>query len=122
MNDTQTTVADLRRAMARFVDERRWQKFHRPKNLSMSLAIEAAELMEHFQWLTHQQADALLREKGARSDIADEMADVLSFLLSMANATGIDLAKAFETKMAKNEIKYPAEKVRGKYKKPGTRE
>jgi NTP pyrophosphatase (non-canonical NTP hydrolase) len=117
-NDRRTTVFALRRHMAAFVAARDWQKFHRPKNLSMSLAIEAAELMEHFQWLTHAQADRLLKNSAARKEIADEMADVLSFLVSLANATGIDLAGAFESKMADNERKYPADQVRGKYKKP----
>ena len=118
MNDTATTIADLRKQMAAFVAARDWQKFHRPKNLTMSLAIEAAELMEHFQWLTHAQADKLLADGLARKEVADEMADVLSFLLSLANATGIDLAGAFEAKMAANEKKYPADKVRGHYRKP----
>ena len=77
-NDRRTTVFALRRHMAAFVAARDWQKFHRPKNLSMSLAIEAAELMEHFQWLTHAQADRLLKNSAARKEIADEMADVLS--------------------------------------------
>ena len=118
LSDRRTTVFALRRRMAAFVAARDWQKFHRPKNLSMSLAIEAAELMEHFQWLTHAQADRLLKDPLARKEIADEMADVLSFLVSLANATGIDLAAAFESKMADNERKYPADEVRGKYKKP----
>ena len=77
--------------------------------------------MEHFQWLTHAQADRLLKDPLARKEIADEMADVLSFLLSLSNATGIDLSGAFEAKMAANERKYPADEVRGKYKKPATR-
>ncbi len=118
MNDHETTLAQLRQRMADFVAQRRWQKFHKPKNLAMSLAIETAELMEHFQWLTHAQAEALLRDQTSRQDVADEMADILSFLVSLANATGIDLAAAFEAKMAKNDAKYPADKVRGDYKRP----
>lgn len=118
MTDKETTVLQLRQRMAAFVAEREWNKFHRPKNLSMSLAIEAAELMEHFQWLTHKEAGEMLKDAGARKEVADEMADVLSFLLAMANATGIDLATSFVEKMAANEKKYPAEKVRGRYKKP----
>ena len=117
MTDHSTTVAELHRVMSNFVARRNWQKFHRPKNLAMSLAIEAAELMEHFQWLTHEEVDRLLAKPSARREIADEMADVLSFLLSMANATNIDLAEAFQSKMAANERRYPANKVRGKYHK-----
>ncbi len=118
MNDQNTTVEQLRQKMAQFVADRDWQKFHRPKNLAMSLAIETAELMEHFQWVDHDQADALLADGQTRQEISDEMADVLSFLLSLANATGIDLAAAFEAKMIKTQAKYPADEVRGRYKKP----
>lgn len=117
-NDDLTTVAQLRCRMEQFVSERQWHKFHRPKNLAMSLAIEAAELMEHFQWLDHGQVDQLLDDPVARKEISDEMADVLSFLLSLANATGIDLASGFQAKMAANDKKYPADKVCGNYTKP----
>jgi dCTP diphosphatase len=116
--DETTTVAQLKRRMTQFVAEREWQKFHQPKNLAMSLAIEAAELMEHFKWIDNEQAQRLLADPADRKLIADEMADVLSFLLSLANATGIDLAESFAAKMAANERKYPADKVRGDYRKP----
>ena len=118
MNDQTTTVAELRQRLDQWVAARHWQKFHRPKNLAMSIAVEAAELMEHFQWLTHAEVEELLKEPAAKAEIADELADVLSFVLSMANASDIDLAAAFEAKMAKNELKYPAEQVKGHYKKP----
>ena len=118
MSDEKTTVAELRRAMSEFVQARDWGKYHQPKNLAMSLAIESAELMEHFQWLDHAEAWKLLEDPAARREIADEMADVLAFLLSLANATGIDLSSAFRAKMARNQIKYPAEVVRGRYRRP----
>ena len=118
MNDNDTTVAELRRRLAQWVAAREWEKYHRPKNLAMSIAIEAAELMEHFQWLTHAEADELLRDEAVRQEVANEMADVLSYLLSLSNATGIDLAAAFEAKMARNELKYPADRTRGHYRKP----
>ncbi len=118
MNDRGTTVAELRDAMARFVAQRGWERFHRPKNLSMSLAIEAGELMEHFQWLTHEEVDASLADATVRGEVADEMADVLAYLLSLANAVGIDLAAAFEAKMARNETKYPADEVFGQFTRP----
>jgi NTP pyrophosphatase (non-canonical NTP hydrolase) len=121
MNDRQTTIDELRRRMDRFVRARLWGKYHQPKNLAMSLAIEAAELMEHFQWLTPREAKALLEKPAARRNIADEMADVLAFLLSLASATGIDLSAAFERKMAANERKYPARLCRGTYRKPRAR-
>lgn len=104
--------------MADFVSRRQWNKYHRPKNLAMSLAIEAAELMEHFQWLDHDQADALLAQADRRDQIADEMADILAFLVSLANAADIDLAAHFESKMSRNEVKYPAEAVLGHYERP----
>ena len=121
MNDQTTTVAQLRKAMERFVAARLWRKFHKPKNLAMSLAIEAAEIMEHFQWLTHDEVEDLLAKPAARRRVADEMADVLSFLLSLSEATGIDLSAAFERKMAANEKKYPVARCRGRYKMPRPR-
>jgi dCTP diphosphatase len=118
MTDDSTTLADLKRRMAAFVAVRDWQKFHRPKNLAMSMAIEAAELMEHFQWLTPEEADAALADPATREQVADELSDVLAFLLSLANCAGLDLAAAFEAKMLKNEQKYPPELVRGQYRRP----
>lgn len=115
--DDVATLGELRRQMAQFVAERDWQQYHRPKNLAMSLAIEAGELMEHFQWLDHEQCDAILSDPQTRRQVADEMADVLSFLLSLANATGIDLSQAFAEKLQANRRKYPADEVRGDYRK-----
>ena len=119
MRDDQTTLAQLKQRMDRFIEQRDWGKYHRPKNLAMSLAIEAAELMEHFQWLDHDEADALLGDDAVREQVADEIADILAFLLSLASRAGIDLACTFEAKMAKNEAKYPADAVRGHYRRPG---
>lgn len=118
MRDEDTVLAELKRRMARFVAERDWGKYHRPKNLAMSLAIESAELMEHFQWLDHDEADACVKDPAVRTKVAEEMADVLAFLLSLANCLGLDLASAFEAKMARNESKYPPDEVRGHYQRP----
>lgn len=118
MNDKTATLAQLRKMMNDFVSRRQWHKYHRPKNLAMSIAIETAELMEHFQWLDHDQADAALADPALRQQVADEMADVLSFLLSMSNATGIDLSAAFARKMKKTVRKYPAAKCKENYSKP----
>jgi len=115
MNDADTTVARLRRMVEQFVDRRDWHRFHTPKNLAMSLAIEAAELMEHFQWLTPEQSRAVAGQPEKLSEAADEMADVLCYLLAMANELGVDLAAALEAKMAKNAAKYPVEKYRGRF-------
>lgn len=118
MRDDKTTVSELKALVANFVAVREWQKYHRPKNLAMSLAIEAAELMEHFQWVDHAQADAMLANPEIRAEVAAEMADVLAFLLSLANCMDLDLAAALEAKMVRNEQKYPADKVRGHYQRP----
>jgi dCTP diphosphatase len=112
--DATTTVAELRAAMARFVEEREWTRFHRPKHLAMSVAIEAAELMEHFQWTDAGASPAEQGDQSARVAVGEEMADVLAYLVSLANALEIDLAAAFERKMARNREKYPAEEFRGR--------
>ena len=108
MNDDKTTVQHLRNLMQEFVVERDWTKFHTPKNLAGSVAIEASELLELFQWLTTE--DATERAKGDqefRTKIGDEMADVLLYLLSLANALNIDVSTATINKIEKNKIKYP---------------
>lgn len=115
MTDSVTTIAQLRRLVNDFVDRRDWHQFHSPKNLSMSMAIEAAELMEHFQWLTVQQSRAMAEKPERLDAVADELADVLCYALAMANEMGIDLSTAVRRKLAKNEQKYPAEQYRGRF-------
>lgn len=116
MKDRTTTVAELKSLVADFITQRDWQQFHDPKNLSMSIAIEAAELMEHFQWVQSDQLDELVKDAKLRDEITDELADVLAFVLALANVLGIDLAEALQDKMVKNAKKYPADVYRGKYK------
>jgi NTP pyrophosphatase (non-canonical NTP hydrolase) len=113
--DSTTTVAELRRLVAQFVDRRDWRQFHSPKNLSMSLAIEAAELMEHFQWLTVDESRGVAGQPDKLAEVADELADVLSYTLAMANELGLDLSTAVRHKMTKNERKYPADEYRGRF-------
>jgi len=113
--DKQTTVAALRAVVAEFVAERDWRQFHTPKNLSMSLAIEAAELMEHFQWLTPRESRELAQEPDKLAEVGDELSDILCYALALANELGIDVAAAFERKMAANRKKYPAAEFRGRY-------
>src|SRR5215471_5382170 len=98
MPDSSTTLADLRDLVRRFVDERDWQQFHSPKNLCMSLAIEAAELMEHFQWIDAAESRAVGNDAAKLSDVRDEMADVLCYLLAIANELEIDLSDAMRDK------------------------
>jgi NTP pyrophosphatase (non-canonical NTP hydrolase) len=112
--DDDTTVAELRAEIAAFIGRRDWEQFHDPKNLSMAIATEAAELMEHFRWVRSDAAHEHARSPDQREAIAEELADVLAFLLSFANATGIDLASTLRAKMAKNAIKYPEDQFKGR--------
>ena len=118
MSDSSTTIAELRNIVRRFVDERDWRQFHSPKNLSMSLAIEAAELMEHFQWIDAAESRAIGSDAAKLEDVRDELADVLCYLLAIANEIEIDLSQAMRDKMVKNALKYPAEQSRGRYDPP----
>jgi NTP pyrophosphatase (non-canonical NTP hydrolase) len=116
MPDNDTTVGALKEAWARFVAERDWNQFHSPKNLAMALAVETAELMEHFLWVDNDASHAIARDPVTREQVADELADVTGVVLALCNALGLDLSDAVRRKMAKNEHKYPAEKVRGRYR------
>lgn len=115
MNDRQTTLGDLRELVRRFVEERDWRQFHTPKNLSMSLAIEAAELMEHFQWLTPEASRLLAQEPDRLAAVGEELADVLCYALALANELELDVSTAVRQKMLKNAVKYPAAEYRGRY-------
>ena len=103
---------DLHARIRAFVAERDWDQFHNPKNLAMALVAEAGELVEHFQWLTPEQADALSPETLA--EVEHEIADVLIFLVELADRLKIDPLAAAERKLALNAQKYPVEKARGK--------
>jgi len=116
MSDAETTVAELRELIQDFVDRRDWRQFHAPKNLAMSLAIEAAELMEHLQWISTEKSREIAAEPGQIAEVSDELADVLCYALAMANQLDIDLSTAIRSKMKKNEQKYPAEEFRGRAK------
>jgi dCTP diphosphatase len=113
VNDEQTSVRQLRSLVQQFVDERNWRQFHSPKNLSMSLAIEAGELMEHFQWIDSESSRKLADDPTAVTAAGEELADVLCYALALANVLGLDVAECIERKMVKNAQKYPAEKFWG---------
>jgi NTP pyrophosphatase (non-canonical NTP hydrolase) len=115
MPDTVTTFAELKDAVRCFAQERAWEPFHSPKNLAMGLAVEAAELMEHFLWVDCGESRALAADPGRRAEVADEMADIANYLLNLSNVLGIDLSDAIRAKIAKNAIKYPVEKYRGRF-------
>ena len=110
--DSLQHLRDLARAFAR---ERDWEQFHTPKNLAMALTVEAAELAEHFQWLPTG-ADHELDDR-AREGIRHELADVLLYLVQLADKTGVDLHAAALEKIALNAAKYPAERVQGDARK-----
>ena len=112
-NDSNTTVADLKTRVLAFVRERDWEQFHSPKNLSMALAAEAGELMEHFLWATPEQSKAIAADAAKRQKIADELADVVVYALEFANATGLDLAASIEAKMIANGKSIPWRRRRG---------
>ena len=99
----------------KFRDERDWKQFHDPKSLAASISIEAAELLELFQWLTPDEARRQVVEKGER--VSEEIADVAIYLIELADVAGIDLAAAIQAKLEKNAAKYPVEKSRGVWTK-----
>ncbi len=119
MNDSDTTIAQLRENIRQFVVERDWEQFHSPKNLAMALAVEAAELMEHFQWIDITESRKLADDPAKLAAIGEELADVLSYTLALANSLDIDIASTHHDKMVKNVAKYPAEKFRGRFGSKG---
>ena len=108
-------IDDLAERLRAFARERDWEQFHAPKNLAMALAVEAAELMEHFQWLTEQQSAEL--SPAAKDQVAAELADVFIYTVRLADRLGVDLEPAIEAKIGVNAAKYPVEKSRGSAKK-----
>lgn len=110
-------VTQLKEALRDFARARDWEQFHSPKNLAMALSVEAAELVEHFQWLTEAQSHEL--DDKARDEVAMEMADVFIYLLRLADRLDVDLMQSAKSKMAINEDRYPVELSRGKAERPG---
>ncbi|MCX7174875.1 MAG: nucleotide pyrophosphohydrolase [Proteobacteria bacterium] len=105
-NDTAHDLLTLRDTLREFAAARGWRDFHTPKNLAMALIVEAAELVEHFQWATPDESRSLSPEKAA--EVRDEVADVLIYLVEIADVLDIDLIAAARAKIAKNALKYPA--------------
>lgn len=106
---------DLKLRLRKFAADRDWDQFHSPKNLSMALIAEAAELVEHFQWLTEEQSASLSPAK--LKEVEEELADILIYLVRSADKLGINLIEAAQQKIEKNDHKYPADKVKGNSKK-----
>lgn len=115
--DTQITLAELKARVLAFARERDWEQFHAPKNLSMALAAEAGELMEHFLWSSPEASREIVRSSSKRGKIEEELADVVIYALEFANISGIDVAGAIERKMQANAVKYPVEKSKGRAEK-----
>jgi NTP pyrophosphatase (non-canonical NTP hydrolase) len=108
MSDADTTIQDLRADIHQFNDDRDWHQFHTPKNLAASIAIEAAELLKHFQW-TGEPAP------NQSPQLLEELADVMIYCLTLSNVLGIDLSQAVRQKIARNAVKYPADEYRGRF-------
>lgn len=105
----------IKQELRAFAEQRDWDQFHSPKNLAMALNVEAAELLEHFQWLTEQQSASL--DEDTLSEVTEEIADIQVYLIRLADKLGVDIVEATHAKMKKNAQKYPADKVRGQSKK-----
>ena len=113
LSDEATTVAEIKSRVLVFAQERDWEQFHAPKNLSMALAAEAGELMEHFLWASSEESREMVNDPVKRAKIEEELSDVIIYALEFANMTGIDVAAAIERKMAANAAKYPVKRPRG---------
>lgn len=114
-SDDKTSLDDLQKMIRKFCDDRDWDQFHNPKDLSISLALEAAEVLEHFQW--KDAAEMAKHAKDHKEDVGEELADVFYWVLLLANKLDIDLVEAFQKKMDKNIAKYPVNRAKGSHKK-----
>lgn len=106
-------IEDIQTKLAKFAEERDWDQFHSPKNLSMALAGEVGELLEIFQWLTEKESSADTLSSESLSAVADELADIQIYTLRLADKLNIDLAEAIDAKMKKNALRYSIEKSKG---------
>lgn len=110
-----SSLEELQKKVIEFRDERNWKQFHNPKDLALSLVLEATELLEHFQWKSNTEIEQHLKDK--RVEVSEEVMDVLYWVLLFAYDQGIDIEKEFNRKMAQNEQKYPVSKAKGSHKK-----
>jgi NTP pyrophosphatase (non-canonical NTP hydrolase) len=117
-NDNNTTLQTLKVAVGKFVKDRDWIKYHTARNLAESISIEASELLELFQWSLNEDQASLAAESPKLGRVEEELADVVMYCVGLANATGIDVAKAIFSKLARNEKKYPVQRYKGTYSKP----
>jgi NTP pyrophosphatase (non-canonical NTP hydrolase) len=110
--EDEVTLGELRSQVAGFVSRREWEAFHNPKDLAIAMTVEASELLELFQWRNLEEVESLLPE--IKDRIAEELADIFIYGLSMANALSIDLARAIRSKLEKNEERFPVDRFRGR--------
>jgi len=115
--DDRTTIEELKKLIVKFRDERDWKKYHKPKDLAISINIEAAELLEHFQWKTDEEISEILKNREKFDNISEELADIIDYCLSFSDVMKIDISDVLKKKIEKNNKKYPVEKVKGNYKK-----
>jgi NTP pyrophosphatase (non-canonical NTP hydrolase) len=108
-------LEDATKKMIAFRDERDWKQFHNPKDLAISLSLEASEVLEHFQWKSKEEIEKYIKTN--KEEIADEMADVFNYILILCHDLNIDILEASENKIKKNEVKYPIEKAKGRHTK-----
>jgi len=116
LTDHQTTLMQLREVVQSFVDERDWSQFHNPKDLSVSIAVEAAELLQEYQWLSPEQVEDSSRSAEERERVASELADVLIYALSLANTLDMDVSDIVLAKLKAAGRKYPADQYRGRFR------
>ena len=107
MTDTTTTITDLKNLVAKFIADRNWEQYHLSKNLAMSIAIEAAELMEYFQWRDNSESQQALNHPLIKAEIGAELADVLIYAISFAIQADLDISEIIRTKMEQNESRFP---------------
>jgi NTP pyrophosphatase (non-canonical NTP hydrolase) len=112
------SLADLQARVVEFRDRRDWLQFHNPKDLAVSVCLEAAELLENFQWKSRQEVEQLEQDPQFRAKVIDEVADTAIYLLSLCDVMKIDLGQAIADKLVRNDQRYPVDKVRGSAKKP----
>lgn len=117
MSDQILDVGDLARKLAAFADARDWEQFHTPKNLVMALAGEVGELTELFQWLTQEQSATIMDDSTTAQAVRNEIADVLTYLIRLADVLGVHLGEAIQSKLAESEGRYPVEQFKGSARK-----
>ncbi len=108
-------IREITEKIKKFRDDRDWMQFHDPKNMAVSIILEASELLEHFQWKTTEEVEQYIKEN--HGEIKDEIADIALYLFELSENLGINLIDAMEEKIKKNEMKYPVEKSRGRHTK-----